>query len=297
MNQFYLNDCLGSGLFSAADLSAGMMKVVKAFTRLARISKLNIDKGWVLEKEPAKMVMGGVPLQEIVNNMRDKECRRLFFAYCVHHPIHKYFPQMDVDALLEAKYTFDGADATNIVIAHQNHGILLSLPVSDMLKTDSLIILPGKNGYEPLTVLNMHGNSPDNEKFIERKLLDINYQVSDGLAKLDCLAPKVFFSPMFKKRFDDLTTNDKRSIFDRLDEARQGNMLQPLTCNGTVIRHVAPHVAELRIVNPVDIRVYFHDSGEAIYFAKVEYKSAYKNNGDQNADIEHSERIIVEMMK
>lgn len=296
MNQFYLNDCLGSKSYSCADLSAGMVKVVKAFTFLARASKLRIDKGWILEKEPARIILGGVSLQEIVNNMRDKECRKLFYIYSVHHPIHQYFPLADEDTLLKAGYCFGGADATNIAIAYENHGILLSLPVLDELRVDYLTIESGNECYDELKIPNLHGNDTDNVKAIEHELLDRNYQVVDGLAKLECLAPKVYFSPVFRRRFIELTTNDKKSIYDRLDEARKGNMLQPLTCNGTIIKHVAPHVAELRIVNPVDIRVYFHESGEAIYFAKVEFKSTYKDNNDQNADIEHAESIVNSMM-
>ena len=250
----------------------------------------------MLEKEPSKITLGGVSLQTVVNNMRDKECRKLFYAYSIHHPIHRYFPLVDEDVLLKAEYCFQGADATNIAIAHHNEGVLLSLPVSKELRVDFLTIISSNKGYEPLNIPNLNGDSADNEKIIERELLDRNYRVTDGLAKLECLAPKVFFSPIFKKRFEELTANDRKSIFDRLDEARNGRLLQPLVCNGTIISHVNPHVAELRIVNPVDIRVYFHESNDTLYFAKLEFKSAYKNRTDQNADIDQAERIVLEMI-
>ena len=297
MNIFYLNDCLGGKSFECSELAAGMVMVVKAFSYIANNSKLAVDKGWVLEKDPVNMKLGGVALQKIVNNMRDRDCRRLFYIYSIHHPIHNYFHTTDDELLLEADYKFCGADATNIAIACQNSGILLSLPVSDELRVNMLSIIPKKEGYKKMTISNMHGEGGENIKYIERVLLDRNYQVANGLAKLECLAPHVCFSSVFKDGFANLTSNDIKSIFDRIDEARKAGMLQPLVCNGTIIKHVAPHVAELRIVNPVDIRVYFHELDDIIYFAKVEFKSTYKNRNDQDADIEYAERIVEGMMK
>lgn len=296
MNQFYLNECLGNVQYGCSDLAAGMIKVVHSFSHLARVQKLYINKGWILEKDPAKMMLGGIALHDIVKNMQDRECRRLFFVYCVHHPINLFFTQSDDDTLLMAEYKFEQADATNIAIAAHNNGILLSLPVSDKLKNDTLTIYSEQDEYEPITVANLHGDTIHNENAIERILLDRNYLVSNGIEKLSCLAPNVYFSDVFRERFDQLTTNDKKSIFSRLDEARRGNLLQPLVCNGTVIKHVAPHVAELRIVNPVDIRVYFHEFGDSLFFANLALKSEYVGRNDQDNDIKFAESIVIEMM-
>ena len=89
---------------------------------------------------------------------------------------------------------------------------------------------------------------------------------------------------------------DKKSIFDRLDEAREGHLIQPLSCNGTVIKRVGKHVVELRIVNPVDIRVYFHEDGNKLFFARLAFKSEYEEN-DQDEDIQKSEEMIIGMLK
>ena len=296
MNSFYLNECLGNVNSGREVLSAGLVSVIKAFHRLAEKKKLRVDKGWVLEKEPTAMQLSGESLQNIVMNMRDKECKRLFFVYCLNYPVHKHYPVIDVDELLDAEYRFDDADAINMVIAHRNGGILMSLPVSDKLQKNLLVAVSCKEKYRPVEVANMHGASEENIKATERVLLDRNYEKLNGLEKIECLAPSVTYTEQFKKRFEGMTDNDRKSIFDRFDEARKGNMLHPLRCNGTVIKHVNTHVTELRIVNPVDIRVYFHEQGDSMYFAKAAFKSEYVGQNDQNKDIEEAENLIVSML-
>lgn len=296
MHQFYLNDCLGSTTYGLDDLAAGLVTVVNAFNRLVRSPKLRVSKGWVYEKEAASMVIGGDRLEDIVKNMPDKEARRLFFMYNIHYPIHEHLSHADEDTLLDANYQFGGSDAMNIAIAASNKAILLTLPVADYLMQNLLEIKPATAGYDNINVPNLHGGKPANEVYICRELLDRNYTQLSDFEKLDSLAPVVKFSEPFRDRFKKLTSNDKQSIFDRIDEARDGQMLQPLRCNGTVIKHVEEHVSELRIVNPVDIRVYFHEDGETLYFGKLAFKSEYVGKNDQHDDIQKAEAIIKEMM-
>lgn len=296
MNSFYLNECLGRINPGSEALSAGLVSVIKAFNQLAEKNKLRVNKGWVLEKDPSAMQLSGEPLQRIVADMRNKECKRLFYVYCLNYPIHKHYPEIDVDELLDAEYRFDNADAINMVIAQRNGGILMSVPVSDKLQKNMLVATSCKENYSPIEMVNLHGATEDNIRTTERVLLDRNYEKLNGLEKIECLAPSVKFTEQFIKRFKGMTDNDRKSIFERLDEARKNNMLQPLRCNGTVIKHVNTHVAELRIVNPVDIRVYFHEQGDSLYFAKAAFKSEYVGQNDQNKDIEDAERLIVSMI-
>lgn len=296
MNSFYLNECLGDINPGCETLSAGLVCVIKAFHQLAGKKKLRVDKGWVLEKEPTAMQLSGESLRKIVDNMRSKECKRLFFVYCLNYPVHKHYSIIDDNELLDAEYRFENADAINMVIAHRNGGILMSVPVSDKLQKNMLVAVSSKDKYPPEEMVNLHGATEENIKATERVLLDRNYEKLNGLEKIECLAPSVKFTGQFIKRFEGMTNNDRKSIFERLDEARKGNMLQPLRCNGTVIKHVNTHVAELRIVNPVDIRVYFHEQGDSLYFAKATFKSEYVGQNDQNKDIEDAERLIVSML-
>lgn len=297
MNNFYLNECLANSPCSCDELSAALVKAISAFARLANKKKLHIAKGLITEKEPTNMYFGKLPLKSIVDGMRSKECKRLFYVYCINYPIHKYFTKVDDDSLLKAEYKLGDEDAINVAIAAQNNGFLLSLPVSEPLKRNVVIITSELEEYKSLEVPNLHGDTEDNIQTIERELLDRNYKVLDGLERIECLAPEVIFSCTFSDRFSQLTKNDRQSILDRLDEAKNGKLLQPLRCNGTVIKHVSTHVAELRIVNPVDIRVYFHEQGNTLYFAKLEFKSSYVGKNDQNDDIEHAERIMIELIK
>ena len=297
MHQFYLNDCLGSSTYGIGDLADGLVSVIRAFTELANIPKLHIDKGWVIEKAYIDTKLGGVALPDIVTTMSDRESRRLFFVYCTRYPIHQHFECPDEEAILLADYKFDDADATNIAITAQNKGVLLTIPASDFLKKDILQIIPNTKDYETIEIPSLHGATGDNKGFILRLLLDRNYRLSDGLEKLECIAHCVVFSDLFKEQFEGLSRNDKQSIYDRIDEARNGHLLLPLRCNGTVISHVQKHVEELRIVNPVDIRVYFHEEGSKIFFASLAFKNEYVGRNDQNEDIQNAESIIVKLMK
>ena len=297
MNLFYLNDCLGTSQCSCKELSTGLVKAILAYTKLVNKSKLHISKGFVTEKEPDKMTFGCFSLKDIVQGMKDRECKRLFFIYCINYPIHEYFTKVDDEMLLKAEYKLGDEDAINIAIAAQNKGFLLSLPVSDNLKKDVITINSINEGYGPITIPNLHGYCYENVAATERELLDRNYEELDGLEKIECLAPNVKISRVFKDGFAQLSKVNKKSIFDRIDEAKKGHFLQPLRCNGTVIRHVEKHVAELRIVNPVDIRVYFHEDGDTLYFAKLNFKSNYVGKNDQNNDIKRAEDIITSLIE
>lgn len=297
MNRFYLNECLG-GTFACQELATAFVKLVSAFSSLAQKDYLHIHKGWVLEKEAGKIVLGGVTLSEIIKQLPNREIKRLFYSYTLNYPIGEIFTEYDDDSLLRANYTFEQEDATNIVIAGRNNGILLTLPVSDTVKKDDLTVKSGHPDFEDVKVHNFHGGTSQNVIVTEKRLLRKNYDnASYGIGKLSCLAPHVIMSETFQKRFENAPSEHIRSIFERLDEILTNNMLQPLQCNGTMISHVAEHVSELRVVNPVDIRIYFHECKDTIYFAKMSLKSEYVSSNAQNEDIKEAENIILRLMQ
>lgn len=297
MNQFYLNDCLGVVHADCNILSEGLVSVIKAYKILLDKKKLRIREGWVLEKEASEMRLAGIPLCDVVNNMTDRESRRLFYCFNTKYPIHRYFTQFDADELLTASYTFEGEDAINIAIASKCNGCLLSLPVSESLQKDYLNIEPSDSAYGSLNILNLHGGTLENILSVERSILDRNYEVLSGLEKIKGLAPIVECTEQFERRFNGLTEDQRKYIFDRIDEARRNNILQPLRSNGTIIKRVDTYVAELRIVNPVDIRVYFYEKDDALYFAKLALKSEYVGKNDQAYDIANSKELILAMLK
>lgn len=178
-----------------------------------------------------------------------------------------------------------------------NGGTLLTLPVSDAVKKDDLTIKSADSGFEDINVPNFHGGTQSNVDITEKRLLRKNYREEPaGIDKLSYLAPRVVMCESFRKRFKTAPSEHIQSIFDRLDEVLANNMLQPLQCNGTMISHVSEHVSELRIVNPVDIRIYFHEDKDTIYFAKMALKSEYANSNAQTEDIKESENIIRQLM-
>lgn len=296
MNRFYLNECL-DGTFSCQELSKAFVQLVAAFVSLTKKDYLNIQKGWVLEKEAGRIVLGGVSLESIIKSIPDRETKRIFFSYTLNYPIGDIFRIHDDDTLLKAGYTFGHDDATNMAIVGINGGTLLTLPVSDAVKKDDLTIKSADSGFEDINVPNFHGGTQSNVDITEKRLLRKNYREEPaGIDKLSYLAPRVVMCESFRKRFKTAPSEHIQSIFDRLDEVLANNMLQPLQCNGTMISHVSEHVSELRIVNPVDIRIYFHEDKDTIYFAKMALKSEYANSNAQTEDIKESENIIRQLM-
>lgn len=53
------------GDFACQDLADALAKVVLAFASLAKKQNLHVEKGWILEKEPNKIVLGGEKLSDI----------------------------------------------------------------------------------------------------------------------------------------------------------------------------------------------------------------------------------------
>lgn len=296
MNHFYLNECLG-GTFTCQELVAAFSKLILAFSSLAQKDYLHVCKGWVLEKEAGKIMLGGIRLIDIIQQLPSREIKRLFYSYTLNYPIGDFFAESDDDSLLQANYTFGQEDATNIVIAGRNGGILLTLPVSDAVKKDDLTVKSEHPGFEDIKVPNLHGETVQNVNTTERRLLRRNYDKTPyGIDKLSYLAPHVIMSETFQKRFENAPSEHVKSIFERLDEILANNMLQPLHCNGTMISHVAEYVSELRVVNPVDIRIYFHECMDTIYFAKMSLKSEYVASNAQTEDIKEAEKLILQLM-
>lgn len=272
--------------------------LVSAFASLTKKDYLNIHKGWVLEKEASKITLGGISLESIIQNIQDREIKRLFFSYTLNYPIGDTFTKHNDDTLLQANYTFGDDDATNIAIVGINGGILLTLPVSEAVKKDDLTIKSENPNFEDINVPNLHGGTRQNIDTTEKRLLRKNYdKESNGIDKLSYLAPQVVMSEPFKKRFKTAPSEHIQSIFNRLDEVLANHLLQPLQCNGTMISHVSEHVSELRIVNPVDIRIYFHKNMDTIYFAKMALKSEYVASNAQAEDIQDAEQIILQLMR
>lgn len=297
MNRFYLNECLG-GTFTCQELMTAFVKLISAFSSLAQKNYLHIHKGWVLEKEARKIVLGGISLENIIRQLPNREIKKLFYSYTLNYPIGEIFTKYDDEDLLQANYTFEQEDATNMAIVSKNGGILLTLPVSKTVRKDDLTIKSNHPDFKEIKVPNLHGETAQNVDATERRLLRKNYdEAPNGINKLSYLAPHVIMSDTFQKRFENAPTEHIGSIFDRLDEILTNHLLQPLQCNGTMISHVAEHVSELRVVNPVDIRIYFHEHRDTIYLAKMALKSEYVAENAQTKDIKEAENIILQLMR
>lgn len=128
-------------------------------------------------------------------------------------------------------------------------------------------------------------NQSDYEKWIQ-------YYQSD-FEKIISKFQKVEHTAKFQKTFNGLNEDVRGSILNKLDDAIAQNCIkQP---DGNIVKEVSVSdkckVLELRVYNPVALRVYFNMENEIVNFASIEQKS----NPNQNEDIKNAEKLLIHL--
>jgi hypothetical protein len=105
--------------------------------------------------------------------------------------------------------------------------------------------------------------------------------------------PAVRYTTKFQKAFNGLSDGVQGSILSKLDDAIAQNCIkQP---DGNIVKEVSVSdkckVLELRVYNPVALRVYFNMENEIVNFASIEQKS----NPNQNEDIKNAEKLLIHL--
>lgn len=294
MLYFYFNECVGNGLNQSV-LSNSLESLILSFNRFAKVY-VKQEYQWIFHREPNSIYLSKIPLADIIASMHTKDVRTLFYAILKGCPIESYFKNYPVDDVLIANYIFAGQDATNLAIATYCSGILLSVPCSHFLCKDVIEVVAQNTSYHNLFIDNFYG-SEENQRHIAESIRQQQYANAEGLDKIRQIVPNVCLSDVFLKEFNDIPITHQRWILDRFEEAKNGELLKPLTTNGTIIKPLNGTLVELRVVNPVDIRIYMMEYKEVLYIAKLALKSSYNGRNDQNIDIEKSMEIVSKMKR
>lgn len=286
-NYFYFNECVGNG-HNLQSLCSALENTIIQFTKLKDRSCNKL----IFEKDINKISLSGNSLEEIIKSSENKDYKKLIYSFLKNYPISSFFDShqnVDEDKILYEQYKFLEQDATNLAIASECGWIAFSIPTSKELKVNQLKLIGNKGS---LDLLNFYG---DNIQFIDKSIDNVNYQKSEGVNKLKLLTKEVEIFPEFQRFFDEIPIRDQNLIIDRFEYAKNEQIIlaEKIKANDKVVKHVKTRVGELRILNPIDIRVYFHSIGQdRLIIASMNYKNRYSSNSDQNKDIEAAEKRI-----
>lgn len=97
----------------------------------------------------------------------------------------------------------------------------------------------------------------------------------------------------FEKSYSSLSSDAQISIKDEFEKAAKRNLATRFYPDTKIVKDVSVSkkctVYELRVYQPVALRVYFNEIGDTVYLASIEQKS----NPDQNEDIKKAEKLLI----
>ena len=125
--------------------------------------------------------------------------------------------------------------------------------------------------------------------FNNEKYLEWIAHYSSNMEKLKIVIPNFKFSNTFEREFLKCTSKMQLSIIDEFIKAKNRNLVTPFFPDTKIIKDVTQEnfdhkILELRVYNPVAIRVYFNDSDGVMTLISIEQKS----NPNQNEDIKNA---------
>lgn len=287
-NYFYFNECVGND-YSVQTLVTAFEKIINGFLHLDE-RKNNV---LIFEKSPNSTTISGIAIKEIIKASKNKDFKTLLFCYLSNYPLSQFInphQKIDEEALLNKQYLFNNQDAINLAIAFYCNWIAFSLPISKILMVNTLDL----KGIDS-NVLHLNNFYGENIDYINNAIRCVKQEKASGIDKLKFLTKHVILLQDFIEIFESSSLRDQALIIERFEYAKQEQIILSSSNkpNAKVVKHVANNVEELRIVNPIDIRVYFHQIGEdTLVIALMNYKNNYKSNLDQNADIEKASKLI-----
>lgn len=295
MYSFYLNECI-IGTYCKAVLSQAMQELVITFKQLVEETDEQVSKAWLGYTSPDKMKFCNVPLKEIIEGMPNREVRKIYYSFQINHPVDNYVLGYDGLDLLEKEYTFLGKEAINLAIISKGDEYVMSLSLCDKLRCNRLELIPNHKNYPILYADNFWGGEA-NKKYIISSMLEKNYKRSSGLDRIKFLTDNVEWSQDFEDVFGEYSKTEQDYVLDRFNEARKNSILSPIQPEGNIIKKIREYVFELRVVNPIDIRVYFYEKERNMYIDRIKKKSEYSTKVEQTKDIDAAEKRIKEYLQ
>jgi hypothetical protein len=281
MNKFYFNDCLPQNK-SKHVIQSCLEKVLPQYKSIRSKYIHDVD-GIVTSKMPGCIVLNedGFTLKNCIEGLEDRNLRKYAFAVFGKYPIENYFAVKDVEDLVEGSYNImvDNItyDAMNLKMAHENGGLVFSLPLHRDLEKNVLLITD-KNCNE-YCILNLFGDD-ENTAHVDKNIQEQITARAGNFARLIHEVGKCFYNSQFEAAFNKVSFSVQAAIIDRFKAARNRRGPTPFYADGDMVKDVSPNkgksirVSELRIHRPVGYRVYFYEATDGVYLGLVQKKPA-----------------------
>lgn len=132
-----------------------------------------------------------------------------------------------------------------------------------------------------------------------KKVVDIDSYLNwiqfyqTNLEQLTAFLGNSVITKNFEKSYALLSSDAQKSIKEDFEKAVKRNLPTRFYPDTKIIKDVSVSkkctVYELRVYQPVALRVYFNEIGDTVYLASIEQKS----NPDQNEDIKKAEKLLI----
>ncbi len=291
MIYFYFNDCIYSNLDKYIILDM-LKNTLLEYKNVKEKVKENID-GIVTNNEPSKIILNNsnFTLKDCITSLPDRDLRNNAFSLFRKYHYDNFFA---FDFELK-NYTIEInnsiSDALFIAITDINNGILFTIPTFTCLKQNILEI--NADNYDILKVFNLYGNKENTEFIINL----ISKQILESLPNFEKFISTIGdckYSDKFEKSFKELPLNMQETLILSFQKAidRKGNT--KFYADEDLIKDVTPSSSkyktyELRIFNPMALRIYFNESSNFTFLASIEKKP---NPKVQDNDIVTANKII-----
>ena len=262
--------------------------VIKA-TQLSQ--KLGMVMPIVTSDTSDKLSICGIPLYAIIIGSSQRNIQVLGWQLFTHNnTIKKYetaLAREDYEPILEGNYQFDGQDATNLALAQIMDWPLLSLPLSEALKNDTLTLTSAI--FNNVEAVNYYAQ--DDTSYIEEWIRNKALSNLEGLVKLKALLgdDRVIVADGFEKEWNAAITQHQTIAYNRFELVLNNNMLFPVRADDVTIQKDevkgTPDVYELRQKGQ-GVRVYFGYSEDDKKIVLAGFSTKAGATGvEQNADI------------
>lgn len=253
--------------------------------------KLGMAMPIVTSDTSDRLSICGMPLYAIINGSSNRNIQVFGWQLFTHNnTIRKYETVLapeDYKPILEGNYQFEGQDATNLALAQIMDWPLLSLPVSDALKNDTLTLT--SETINDVEAVNYYAQ--DDTSYIEEWVRNKVLTNLEGLAKLKALLgdDRVIVADDFEKEWNAAITQHQTIAYNRFEFVLNNNMLFPVRADDVTIQKDevkgSPDVYELRQKGQ-GVRVYFGYSEDDKKIVLAGFSTKARATGvEQNADI------------
>lgn len=257
--------------------------------------------GIITDRLPEKVILNNsnFSLTECIQYL-ERELKKIAYSNFGKYPVDEFYNPGDIDNLLASEFTIlinmVKNDATNAKMVYDDGGILFTLPVHPDLQRNILVISDKtKQTYEALNQYGTEKNTIYISDYIQADIV----KRAGGFDKLLALIGNCEHNERFKSDFDNLTSATQKKLLDHVQQIIGRNAKTRFYPDDDKIKDVTPEkekeikVFELRVFEPVAIRLYFYETSNKVYFGSINRKPKRKV---QNNDILNASSIIKELI-